>query len=157
MAAAPAPRKGQLKVEGEPLGAAVYIQGRLRGEMPLTGVELEVGTHELRVQKEGFVAQTRSITIGPGQTSVERFTLKAQAPPPAAKPKRMKVILNSDPIPATVFVDGVPAGSTPTSVELTPGVHKLRFERKGSEPKTETVEIPESPPAGQPMRVFVKF
>jgi TonB family protein len=62
-----------------------------------------------------------------------RFVLQPQLP---------TVEIHSDPLPASVQVDGVTAGTTPLSaVPLQVGPHEVRVERPGFQPWSQTIEI----------------
>ena len=46
-----------------PMGAEVYVDGRLKGKTPLSGLELTQGTHEVRLQ-QGAKRIEKTITVG---------------------------------------------------------------------------------------------
>ena len=72
---------GQLRIEVVPSGAAVIVDGQMRGLAPLTALDLPVGRHILRVDKEGFRSQMRSIDIREGETTGFRFVMVREDAP----------------------------------------------------------------------------
>lgn len=59
------PEFGVLTIQTSPQGANVYIDNRYAGSAPIT-VELEPGTHEIRVVMEGYEEYIKQINIQPG-------------------------------------------------------------------------------------------
>ena len=61
----PTPTPGEtatLHIESTPSGANVYIDGILKGQTPLD-VEVTLGTHTIRVEKEGYEPKEESIDV----------------------------------------------------------------------------------------------
>ena len=56
-----------------------------------------------------------------------------ETPAPAAK---VALRISTEPVGASLTVDGNPAGTSPTTVDVTPGTHQLRAELAGYEPAT---------------------
>ena len=73
-----------LVIESTPPGAAVLIDGEQVG---LTPLELEVseGSHEITVQKEGFMARTQSLAFEQGVRESLAVTLESAGPDKRAK------------------------------------------------------------------------
>ena len=72
---------GTLRILGRPYGAKVIIDGRQTGgaESPLE-IKLEPGTHSVRIEKDGYAAIERSVTIKAGQTVEVRAELERIKP-----------------------------------------------------------------------------
>jgi TolB-like protein len=71
-----ADKKGYLIVDTREGGAKVTIDGRLLGITPLPGrLELEMGAHEMVVEKEGFLVYAKTIDVAPNQANVEQVAL----------------------------------------------------------------------------------
>ena len=64
------PIYGSLRVDYEPENAEVYIDGKLLGRTPNVFRNLLVGTHTLKISKEGYIARTERVTISENQPSV---------------------------------------------------------------------------------------
>ncbi|MGN0257838.1 MAG: PEGA domain-containing protein [Bacteroides sp.] len=61
------PIYGSLMVDYEPMDADVYVDGKLLGKSPNLFSQVLVGTHEIKVVKEGYSTHTEKITIHENQ------------------------------------------------------------------------------------------
>ena len=68
-----------LRVDSTPLGAAVYIDGRLAGLTPFEQ-GWDAGLHEVRLEQAGFVAQSARVQLAAGGLSKLRFALLRRNP-----------------------------------------------------------------------------
>ena len=127
-------------VSGEP-GAAVVVDGRPRGRTPLAApLRLAIGTHAVRVFKEGFLPYVESIEVASGRTRVLDVELR-----PLTRSGRLKVTEGKG-RSAKVFLDNVEVGTTPWQGQVAAGRHTvlLRGEgRLGTQPATATVRLGE--------------
>lgn len=73
-AAQPA-KSGALRIETDPPGANVFLNGRWKGESPIVLQGLAGGKHVIDIRKPGFFPQTRAVEITPG------FGVGAEATP----------------------------------------------------------------------------
>jgi hypothetical protein len=64
---APALAAAALSVDSDPAGASVYVNGKLAGETPLTVTNVAPGDHRVRVVKEGYIENSRLVSMKPGQ------------------------------------------------------------------------------------------
>ena len=96
----PEVRPGVLRVETRPAGAAVIIDGTVRGVTPLT-LSLNPGAHEMRVGREGD-ERAVPLTIAPGAEIAQYFELKASEPRPSTG-----LAVVTDPPGARISVDGI--------------------------------------------------
>jgi len=69
-----------LRVESEPAGAVVYVDGRLAGETPVT-VGTTAGVHRVRLVRPGYLENARLVTIRGGTRAAVRAQLTAAAAP----------------------------------------------------------------------------
>ncbi len=67
-----------LKVESEPSGASVVLDGKPAGRTPLELKGVEAGTRVVEVQVEGYDPETRRVAFQPGAKETIRVTLKAR-------------------------------------------------------------------------------
>lgn len=74
-----------LVVETDTPKAEVVLDGKKIGETPFRG-KLAAGEHTLIVRQEGKAPQTKAITVAPGATLTESFSLGAAGPPVEIKP-----------------------------------------------------------------------
>ena len=112
----------EVTISSQPAGARISVGGRYRGTSPVK-LTLGQGTHEVRVEQQGFATQTRYLKVeGAGPVGLD-VVLESLAPPAAASGT---LVIASAP-PATLYVDGVSKGRTPLSVAITAGTHQIRL------------------------------
>lgn len=115
-----------LRVESDPEGAEVWLDGEIVGASPVDLPSLRKGEHLLRVTKDGFLEHEETIELtgeGPGEPIL--FALQ---------PENVTLFLESVPEGASVTIDGEPAGHTPLKdVEVEPGQHEVQVSRAGYE------------------------
>jgi PEGA domain-containing protein len=78
---AAAERSGELRVESDPAGATVYVDGHPAGQTPLTVATLAPGVHRVRLIRTGYLENSRLVTIKGGTRAAVRAQLTAAAPP----------------------------------------------------------------------------
>ena len=86
----PLPIYGSLVVDGSPADVAVYVDGKKVGTSPLLVSELLIGEHTVRLEKEGYDQQEKTVQIAENQESMLDFTLTktvAKAPVVPAAPQ----------------------------------------------------------------------
>ena len=52
----------------EPAGATVYVDGRAKGATPLEVEALSPGDHRIRIEKDGYLENSRLVSVAPGQS-----------------------------------------------------------------------------------------
>ena len=130
----PAPVRGQLVIRSTPAGARVEVNGRLRGQTPLTLRDLPLGATAVRVTRDGFGPEQRRVTLTASRASQAIDVPLAKAAP---APKRTSefigtVFVETRPVGAKVFLDGREVGTSPVDVpEVPAGSHVVRLELKG--------------------------
>lgn len=82
----PLPIYGSLIVDGSPADVAVYVDGKKVGTSPLFVSELLIGTHKIRLEKDGYDKQEKTVQIAENQESMLEFTLSKETPKEAPKP-----------------------------------------------------------------------
>ena len=150
------PPQPALAVTTDPPGAVLSVDGNDVGKTPFIGV-IPAGDHELVIRKDGFKSLGNSFVMPDGRDLDLRFTLEV----PPEKPAPPRIAVSSDPIGASVLLDGKEVGQTPFLAELASGDHVVKLARKGFiayqrkifMPKDRDVEvtlalIPEPPPPG---------
>ena len=86
----PLPIYGSLVIDGSPADVAVYVDGKKVGTSPLLVSELLIGSHTVRLEKEGYAKQEKTVQIAENQESLLDFTLTktvAKAPVVPAVPR----------------------------------------------------------------------
>ncbi|MFC4452711.1 PEGA domain-containing protein [Deinococcus sonorensis] len=109
---------GTLSVTGSPLDARVTVNGEVLGRTPLTDVPVPAGSVTVRVERDGYVTFTQTVTINPDQ----RLTLTPALRP---VPLRLGRLVVESSVPASVALDEVPLGVTPLLVQVKAGNHTL--------------------------------
>jgi len=135
---APSAGMGTLTVDTEPVKAAVFVDGSYVGTAPVTG-SLSAGSHTVSFGLvEGYIQPAdQSVTIQKDQETRITGTYVAL---PADKGM---LLVNTTPIFAKIFVDGVDWGTAPQWRKLGVGTHVVSFaEIAGlTKPADQTVEI----------------
>jgi serine/threonine protein kinase len=63
-----APAAATVAVNSDPPGASVYVDGKDTGRLTPTQISVDKGTHTLLVKKQGYLDETASADLQPGQT-----------------------------------------------------------------------------------------
>lgn len=82
----PLPIYGSLIVDGSPADAVVYVDGKKVGTSPLFVSELLIGTHKIRLEKDGYDKQDKTVQIAENQESMLEFTLVKETPKAVSMP-----------------------------------------------------------------------
>ncbi len=119
---APEDARVRLETLGDP-GAS----SRRLGQAPVR-TDVSTGRYRVTAEKDGYVAEERTVRIRPGTNRTLDFTLQSQ---------KGTLVVRPDPDQATVTVDGreVGTGTTRDTVEV--GLHTVRVEAEGYNPVTE--------------------
>ncbi|HEY5938630.1 MAG TPA: PEGA domain-containing protein [Kofleriaceae bacterium] len=117
-------RPGTLTVRSTPNGAQVWIDGGYVGTTPYSG-HIKGGRHKVSTRLQGQQPDEKEISIEYGEPVIHQVSLRGAA--------GTLVVLGS-PEGALVTVDGMPAGSMPARLDLTPGVHRITVSQYGYAP-----------------------
>ena len=82
----PLPIYGSLIVDGSPADVAVYVDEKKVGTSPLFVSELLIGTHKIRLEKDGYDQQEKTVQIAENQESMLDFTLAKETPKALPQP-----------------------------------------------------------------------
>jgi TonB family protein len=127
-----------LRIESEPSGANVVMNGEAMGRTPLRLSDLRFGSYTVRVERKGYETQVRDVSLSAEAAAGElRFVLAR----PAA-PAQGEADVVSTPAGASVSVDGRTVGTTPLrGIKLRPGRRRLEVSLDGHETWTDTVDV----------------
>ncbi len=135
-----------LRIETDPPGATVAIDGKEVGVSPLALHSVPPGVRTVRVARAGYAPAQLSLEIvADVPLAPLRFSLQ---------PTEARAAIASDPSGASLFLDGRDAGKTPKSdLALLPGPHSVRIEAAGYRPWRQRVEAK----AGEAISVEAKL
>ena len=71
----PKPIYGTFEVSGSPADATIYVDGKKAGTTPLVVNNVLVGAHKIRIEKDGYDKQEKSVQITEGQETALAYTL----------------------------------------------------------------------------------
>src|SRR4029450_7565125 len=125
-------RPGGLRIETDPPGAAVSLDGQSAGQSPVALLTVRPGVHMVRVTRDGYAPAGLTLEVRNGEPLLPlRFVME---------PLSAKLRVVSDPANAVVRVDGKAGGTTPLeAAEVAPGRHEVRLEREGYSVASQTV------------------
>ena len=129
----PTPIYGRVSVNSTPFDADIYLDGKKVGITPKLLNNILIGDHELKIEKKGCAAVTKSVKVEEGKTAEVSVDL----------PTGENVTLKSNPTGATIYIDGELAGTAPLTQTLAYGSHKIKAELDGVT-KEETATITEN-------------
>lgn len=156
---APAAAPGRLLVRSSPAGAAVSVDGVVKGVTPLAVSDLELGTRAIIVTRRGYIPETRTVAITrerPSRSLDVRLTASASATAPKlARPSASgggpatrtavatgALVVESRPTGAAVTINGAPRGATPLTInDLAPGEYRIVMTLPGFRNFATTVRV----------------
>jgi hypothetical protein len=125
------PVTAQVAVIVNPATAQVLIDDEAVPPSRLANLELEVGQHRIRVLNAGYSSVDEKFILQPGRNETLRYNL-VKLPDPVANAGGL--FITSQPIGATLTLNGAPAGSTPYQNQaLKPGRYAVAASKEGFE------------------------
>ncbi len=120
----------RLQVNSIPRGANVLVNGRYRGQSPLTLDLAPDVSYEIGLSKAGYGSTTRTVRLQSAASETITVDLTARTG---------TVSINVSPADAVVTVDGRSQGSGSTTLRLSSAPHRITVTRPGYENWTRTV------------------
>jgi len=122
-----------LRIESDPGGASIFVDGAETGVSPRVVEGVPPGRHTVRLSTPGFADAELGIVVpADGNSPPLRFVLQ---------PIAARVHVDSMPRGVAVSVDGEHEGMTPIeTLLLEPGRHEIRMDREGLRPWVKEVE-----------------
>ncbi len=118
-----------VRIESEPEGAEVWINGELKGETPLN-IEMRPGNNILILKKPFFLDFIDTLRITGAK--VFRFRLPQ---------KKYRLKVGTRPSGAAVYVNGRNKGASPASIPLTHGHYRVHVEKRGYVSRSKSVSL----------------
>jgi len=130
---------GSLRVESQPTGATVTLDGEAKGTTPVAISDLPMGEHEVKLELKGYAPSVEKVALAAEAPSAElKLTLSKTAPPVGS------AAIRSVPPGALVRVDGIAVGQTPIKEQkMKVGKHAIDVSADGYETWSGTVTIKE--------------
>lgn len=135
--------RGDLRVESNPLGAAVFLNNEFVGITPYEGELLRSGEASLRLELEGYHPVTADVAIPVGAQNTRSYSLAERAGLDEYVPPTPGYVNIRGPAPGlSVSIDGSLRGMTPLEgVRLPPGEYLVEVTGEGWQPFVSTVEV----------------
>ena len=138
------PANAKLLVNSIPRSANVTVNGRYRGQSPITlalspGVDFEIG-----LSKAGYGATSRRVRLDAAASDSITVDLSARTG---------SLTVNVQPADATVYVDGRARGSGSTTIQLSSAPHRVEVRKTGYQTWSRTV----TPRPGYPQTVSARL
>ena len=138
------PANAQLRVSSIPRGANVTVDGRYRGQSPVTialspGVDYEIG-----LSKAGYGSTTRNVRLEAAASREITVDMTARTG---------EVTVQALPGDATIYIDGQARGTGNVTLKLTAAPHQLEVRRDGYATFARTV----TPRPGYPQKIPVRL
>ncbi len=124
------PADARLVVNTIPRGANVTVNGRYRGQSPITLSLSPDVDYQIGMSKAGYGVTTRSIRLQSASTDAMTVDLSARVG---------TVTVNVQPGDATVYVDGRARGTGNTVLRLSSAPHRIEVRREGFQDWTRTI------------------
>ena len=103
------PELGFLAISSEPADVDIYIDGKHYGKTNNVITDLAVGSHELKLEKEGYATLTKTFVTTKGETLKLNETLQA------VSKQKVHFIVKADQENATIYIDDEPLGTKEAS------------------------------------------
>ncbi len=134
----------KLTVNTIPRGANVTVNGRYRGQSPLTLDLLPDVDYEIGLSKAGYGATTRQVRLDSAASEAITVDLSARTG---------SVTVNVSPADANIFVDGVARGAGTRTLQLSSAPHRIEVRKAGYESWSRTI----TPRPGYPQTLTARL
>jgi hypothetical protein len=147
---------GTIDIRGAEPGANIIVDGRNRGTAPVSALRIPVGTHAVRVYKEGFDPFETRVDVAGSESKLIQVKLAA-----LKLSGRLKVVEKGGQA-LDVVLDGTVVGKTPWEAQLAPGDHTVLLRGQGdigTQPATAPVRVNQTTPltlAAEPLTASLR-
>ena len=113
------PITGSVRIESEPTGAVIFINGENAGKTPDVITGIRPGRHEVEIRLQGYDSSLQMVKIKNGKESLFSTVLQR---------KKGSFIVISNPTNAVIYIQGKKSGRTPCTItELKPGNYTIEL------------------------------
>jgi hypothetical protein len=113
------PITGSARLESEPTGAVIFVDGEDVGKTPKVLTGISPGKHEVEISLEGYDSYLQMVKIKNGKESLVS---------PILQQKKGSLMLISNPSNAVIYIQGKKSGKTPSTItDLTPGNYSVEL------------------------------
>lgn len=124
---------GELRILSKPSGASIILDGKAKGETPLTEKNLAPGKHKIELTLAGYERVQHPVEIKAGETAHVDLALA---------PSMGTVRISSVPAGADISIDGQPTRQqTPAEFTLSTGDHSFTLAKKGFEEAGDQITV----------------
>jgi formylglycine-generating enzyme required for sulfatase activity len=129
----PTPIYGTLDVSTNPIGASIIIDGKNYGTTPRVLGNVLIGSHQLRLEKQGCAPVAKTITLD----DKNKLTVNEKLP------TGLEISISTDGTGDKIYVDGNYIGTSPLTSTLSFGNHEVKAVRDTKESK-KTITVAQS-------------
>lgn len=123
-----------LSVEANVPGARIFLDGKKVGETPLRNLETAPGKYRLRVEKEGYEAYEKPVSLERGRTFTRTVFLSPEAP------RKPRLFVDTEPGDAVVRILNIQPRYE-RGMELEAGRYQIQVSAGGYETRTEWIDL----------------
>jgi len=130
------PGKSNLVVEivSDPPGAEVLMNGVSKGVTPARITDIEPGSYEIEVRKDGYASYRKSARFSGNSEYSIRMTLGSGA-------AKGFIVISSQPPGARIRINGADSGRTPATIGLSSGKYTVTVEQEGFPVQERTIDL----------------
>lgn len=123
---------GKAEITTIPSEVGAYMDGKFKGNTPLTIEKITPGEHTFTFKEYGYFDDFITHTIKKGMTTEMEMRMSKNT---------FDIQISSSPTGANVYIDGRYEGSTPFKETFSAGSYKVKFEKDGYNTITETLTL----------------
>jgi len=132
------PTKGTLRIESDPPGAQVYIDGESKFATTPYTITLLAETYKIRLTKDRYISDETDVEIIAGDEIMHEVELDKKPITDA------RITITSEPSDADIYIDGVyQYATTPFTKLFKPADYTIRVQKEGYYPETSYIEFEE--------------
>ena len=127
------PNTGTVSIASEPSEATTLLDGNEIGKTPVNKAGIKIGTHEVQIQKDGYLSWKNTIKIKAAKTSSLTAKLVEMTG---------SINVSSTPSDAVIHIDGKKRGNTPATItDLSKGKHMVEINMDRYEMWCESINV----------------